>query len=196
MFTSRAEYRILLRQDNADIRLTPRAFDLGLASQDRLENVERKKDSIQEIIKGFEKTSLIPEEVNGYLEKNNSSPLKQKVKALPVLARPNVSIKELSKSAPALDRIVANFSKEEIESAEILMKYDGYISRERDVADKMARLENIKIHDNIDFSSLTSLSAEAVEKLNNVKPTTLGQASRISGISASDISVLMVYMGR
>lgn len=196
MFTSRAEFRILLRQDNADVRLTPMAYDLGLASDERLKNVEQKKNSIQEIIKGFEKTSLIPEEVNGYLVENNSSPLKQKGKALPVLSRPNITIKELSKHAATLTNIIEKFSDEEIESAEILMKYDGYISRERDVADKMIRLENIKIHDNIDFSSLTSLSAEAVEKLNNVKPTTLGQASRISGISASDISVLMVYMGR
>ena len=127
---------------------------------------------------------------------HSSSPLKQKVKASSVLTRPNVTITELMSCSEDLNNSLNSFSEEVIESAEILMKYDGYISREKDVADKIMRLENIKLHDNIDFSKLSSLSAEAVEKLNKVKPNTLGQASRISGISASDISVLMVYMGR
>jgi tRNA uridine 5-carboxymethylaminomethyl modification enzyme len=196
MFTSRAEYRILLRQDNADIRLTERSHKIGLASQARFDNVLNKQSSINNIIKCFEKTSLDPKDVNEYLVNQSSSPLKQKVKASSVLTRPNVTINDLMACSMKLNSNLIECSQEVIESAEILMKYDGYISRERDVADKMMRLENIKLHDNIDFSKLTSLSAEAVEKLNKVKPNTLGQASRISGISASDISVLMVHMGR
>ncbi|TXB64760.1 tRNA uridine-5-carboxymethylaminomethyl(34) synthesis enzyme MnmG [Vicingus serpentipes] len=196
MFTSRAEYRILLRQDNADIRLTERSFNLGLASKDRLDKVLSKQSDIESVIKSFERTSVDPKEVNEYLSTYSSSPLKQKVKASSVLTRPNVKITELMSYSEDLNNSLNSFSEEVIESAEILMKYDGYISREKDVADKMMRLENIKLHDNIDFSKLSSLSAEAVEKLNKVKPNTLGQASRISGISASDISVLMVHMGR
>ena len=196
MFTSRAEYRILLRQDNADIRLTPLSYQLGLASKARMEKVESKNNSIQQIIGNFEKTSLDPDQVNPYLAQQSSSLLKQKVKAISVLTRPNISILGLKEHAPKLATLLSSFSEEEVESAEILMKYDGYISREKDVADKMMRLENIKIYDNINYKKLGSLSAEAVEKLSKVKPTTLGQASRISGISASDISVLMVHMGR
>jgi tRNA uridine 5-carboxymethylaminomethyl modification enzyme len=196
MFTSRAEYRILLRQDNADIRLTERSYNLGLASKKRLDVVLEKQSNINAVIKSFEKTSLDPLEVNDYLLAESSSPLKQKVKASSVLTRPNITINDLMKHSSSLKSSLVNQTEEVLESAEILMKYDGYISREKDVADKMMRLENIKLHDNIDFSKLSSLSAEAVEKLNKVKPNTLGQASRISGISASDISVLMVYMGR
>ena len=196
MFTSRAEYRILLRQDNADVRLTPLSFDLGLADEKRMKAVELKKKNIQNIIDDFQSTSLIPEEVNPYLGAKNSSPLKQKVKASSVITRPNIEIKELVNHSKRLSNSLQNFNEEEIESAEILMKYDGYIKREKDVAEKIMRLENIKIYDDIDYSSLSSLSAEAVEKLTQVKPKTVGQASRISGISPSDISVLMVYMGR
>jgi tRNA uridine 5-carboxymethylaminomethyl modification enzyme len=196
MFTSRAEYRILLRQDNADIRLTERSYNLGLASKKRLDVVLEKQSNINDVIKSFEKTSLDPLDVNEYLLAQSSSPLKQKVKASSVLTRPNITINDLMEYSSELNNSLNNQAEEVLESAEILMKYDGYISREKDVADKMMRLENIKLHDNIDFSRLSSLSAEAVEKLNKVKPSTLGQASRISGISASDISVLMVHMGR
>lgn len=196
MFTSRAEYRILLRQDNADIRLTPLSHKLGLASEERLKNVEKKKEAISQIIYGFEQTSLDPSQVNSYLESQNSSLLKQKVKAISVLTRPNISIAELANNNKKLSAILDSHLPEYIESAEILMKYDGYIAREKEVADKMMRLENIKIYEDIDYKSLSSLSAEAVEKLSKVKPKTLGQASRISGISASDISVLMIHMGR
>lgn len=196
MFTSRAEYRILLRQDNADVRLTPLAHALGLADDERMASVEIKRDNIQKIIKDFEKTSLIPEEVNAYLSNQNSSPIKQKVKAASVITRPNISIKDLSQVNTKLKDSIETHSEEEIESAEILMKYDGYIKREKDVAEKIMRLENIKIYDDIEYSKLSSLSAEAVEKLTKVNPKTVGQASRISGISPSDISVLMVFMGR
>lgn len=196
MFTSRAEYRILLRQDNADIRLTEKSFQLGLASSNRMKAVEKKAENIKSIIKKFDKTSLIPEEVNGFLATKKSSPIKQKVKASSVITRPNISVLELKGHNKILNESLNDYSEEAIESAEILMKYDGYIKREKEVAEKIMRLENIKIYPDIDYSKLGSLSAEAVEKLTKVKPITVGQASRISGISPSDISILMVHMGR
>lgn len=194
MFTSRAEYRILLRQDNADVRLTPLSHQLGLATDEMLKKVEKKNEQVNNIIKQFDETSLIPEEINTYLESQNSSTIKQKVKASTVVTRPNISIAEIIKNNQSLSKSLADTNEDVLEAAEILMKYNGYIAREKEVADKMMRLENIKIYDNIDYKSLTSLSAEAVEKLSRIKPTTLGQASRISGISASDISVLMIHM--
>lgn len=196
MFTSRAEYRILLRQDNADVRLTPIAYELGLADDERMKKVEVKTKNIKKIIEDFDTTSLIPEEVNVYLTKQKSSLLKQKVKASSVITRPNISINELKEYNRKLNENLKAYSDEDIESAEILMKYDGYIKREKEVADKLMRLEDIKIYKDIDYSKLGSLSAEAVEKLSKVRPATVGQASRISGISPSDISVLIVYMGR
>lgn len=196
MFTSRAEYRILLRQDNADVRLTPLSNKIGLATDDMLKKVEQKNSNINSIISKFEETSLLPEEVNDYLDSQNSSILKQKVKANSVITRPNIEITNIINSSVKLKETLKAYSNEELEGAEILMKYDGYISREKEIADKMMRLENIKLYDNIDYKSLSSLSAEAVEKLTKIKPNTLGQASRISGISASDISVLMVHMNK
>jgi tRNA uridine 5-carboxymethylaminomethyl modification enzyme len=196
MFTSRAEYRILLRQDNADIRLTEKAHKLGLAGDDRLEAVQRKEKNISAIISSFGKTSLIPEEVNAYLSSQKSSPLKQKVKASSVVTRPNVTVQGLKENNGKLAESLVDYSDLEIESAEILMKYDGYIKREKEVADKLKRLEDIVIYSDIDYGQLSSLSAEAVDKLTKVKPTTIGQASRISGISPSDVSVLMVFHGR
>ncbi|MCB0379619.1 MAG: tRNA uridine-5-carboxymethylaminomethyl(34) synthesis enzyme MnmG [Flavobacteriales bacterium] len=196
MFTSRAEYRILLRQDNADVRLTPLSNKIGLATDDMLKKVEQKNSNINSIISKFEETSLLPEEVNDYLDSQNSSILKQKVKANTVITRPNIEITNIINSSVKLKETLKAYSNEELEGAEILMKYDGYISREKEIADKMMRLENIKLYDNIDYKSLSSLSAEAVEKLTKIKPNTLGQASRISGISASDISVLMVHMNK
>jgi tRNA uridine 5-carboxymethylaminomethyl modification enzyme len=196
MFTSRAEYRILLRQDNADIRLTELSNKIGLADEQRLKSVEKKKTNIQKIIDSFSKTSLVPEEVNSYLNKQKSSPLKQKVKAASVVTRPNITVLGLKENNQKLATTLAEFSKLEIENAEILMKYEGYIRREKEVADKLMRLEDIKIYNDIDYSKLSSLSAEAVDKLSKVKPTTIGQASRISGVSPSDISVLMVFHGR
>ena len=196
MFTSRAEYRILLRQDNADIRLTEKGHKIGLASDLRMKKVEEKKQNIEKIIKRFEAVSVLPKEVNTYLEQQNSSPLKQKVKAISVITRPNIAIKELSLCNSKLSEETNLHTEDVLESAEILMKYDGYIKREKDVADKISRLDDIKIHANIDYSKLGSLSAEAVDKLTKIKPSTIGQASRISGVSPSDVSVLMVYMGR
>lgn len=194
MFTSRAEYRILLRQDNADVRLTPLSNKIGLATNEMLNQVEKKNAQVASIIKQFEETSLNPEDVNEYLATQNSSLIKQKVKANTVVTRPNISITDLINSSKKLAEKLSNYDNEVLEGAEILMKYNGYIAREKEVADKMMRLENIKIYENIDYKTLSSLSAEAVEKLTKIKPSTLGQASRISGISASDISVLMVHM--
>ena len=196
MFTSRAEYRILLRQDNADVRLTEKAHKLGLAGVDRLEAVQRKEKNISEIISSFARTSLIPEEVNSYLTIQKSSPLKQKVKASSVVTRPNITVQGLKENNGELAESLEGYSDLEIENAEILMKYDGYIKREKEVADKLKRLEDIAIYSDIDYGQLSSLSAEAVDKLTKVKPTTIGQASRISGISPSDVSVLMVFHGR
>lgn len=196
MFTSRAEYRILLRQDNADIRLTKLSYDLGLARADRLHAVELKAGNINKIIQSFAKTSLVPSEVNPYLEEQKSSPLKQKVKANSVVTRPNITVLGLKDSNPKLAEVLNDFDELEIENAEILMKYEGYIKREKEVADKLMRLENIKIYKDIDYTKLSSLSSEAVDKLSKVQPSTIGQASRISGISPSDVSVLMVFHGR
>ncbi len=196
MFTSRAEYRILLRQDNADIRLTEISHKLGLANETRFKAVEEKSKNIKSIISNFSKTSLIPEEVNPYLTKQNSSPLKQKVKASSVVTRPNITVLGLKENNEKLAESLVEYSEIEIENAEILMKYEGYIKREKEVADKLMRLENIKIYKDIDYPKLSSLSAEAVDKLSKIKPTTIGQASRISGVSPSDISVLMVFHGR
>jgi len=196
MFTSRAEYRILLRQDNADIRLTKLSYDLGLARADRLHAVELKAGNINKIIQSFTKTSLVPSEVNPYLEEQNSSLLKQKVKANSVVTRPNITVLGLKESNPKLAEVLNDFDELEIENAEILMKYEGYIKREKEVADKLMRLENIKIYKDIDYTKLGSLSSEAVDKLTKVQPATIGQASRISGISPSDVSVLMVFHGR
>ncbi|MGB0888611.1 MAG: tRNA uridine-5-carboxymethylaminomethyl(34) synthesis enzyme MnmG [Vicingaceae bacterium] len=196
MFTSRAEYRILLRQDNADIRLTEMSHKLGLADDACLAAMQKKANNIEAIISNFSKTSLVPEEVNPYLKDHNSSPLKQKVKAATVVTRPNITVNGLKENNVQLAESLVDYSEIEIENAEILMKYEGYIKREKEVADKLMRLEDIKIYDDIDYSKLSSLSGEAVDKLSKVKPTTIGQASRISGISPSDVSVLMVYHGR
>jgi tRNA uridine 5-carboxymethylaminomethyl modification enzyme len=196
MFTSRAEYRILLRQDNADIRLTGMSHKLGLADDSRLKAMEIKAQNISAIISNFSKTSLIPEEVNSYLESQKSSPLKQKVKASTVVTRPNITVLGLKENNEKLATTLSDYSEIEIENAEILMKYEGYIKREKEVADKLMRLEDIKIYDDIDYSKLSSLSGEAVDKLTKIKPNTIGQASRISGISPSDVSVLMVFHGR
>ncbi|MFB0923912.1 MAG: tRNA uridine-5-carboxymethylaminomethyl(34) synthesis enzyme MnmG [Vicingaceae bacterium] len=196
MFTSRAEYRILLRQDNADIRLTKMSNELGLADDYRLKAMEFKASNIKSIITTFSKTSLFPEEVNPYLEQLNSSPLKQKVKASSVVTRPNITVLGLKENNGKLKDSLNCFTEIEVENAEILMKYEGYIKREKEVADKLMRLEDIKIYTDIDYTKLSSLSSEAVDKLSKVQPNTIGQASRISGISPSDVSVLMVFHGR
>ena len=196
MFTSRAEYRILLRQDNADIRLTPKAFEIGLASQERLNRVNEKIKNAQEIIKYFKTESIDPEEINPALELIGSSPIVQKVKMFGVLTRPTITLLDFALNSPKVKEFISKYDLDSIEQAEILMKYEGYISKEHELVDKQTRLEDLVLHDDFDYKRLTSLSAEAREKLTKVRPRTIGQASRISGITPSDISILMVYLGR
>ncbi len=196
MFTSRAEYRILLRQDNADLRLTEIGHKLGIADDERLENVSNKRSNVEQIVEFFKKNSVEPRLVDDVLIANNSTPLRQKVKILSVVNRPQMNIKLLRDVMPQLDSFLSKFDKESIIQAEIQMKYAGYIQKEEEMVEKLNRLEGVKLHSDFDYDQIKSLSAEAREKLNNIKPRTLGQASRISGVSPSDVSVLMVHLGR
>lgn len=196
MFTSRAEYRIMLRQDNADVRLTEKGYKLGLASSSRMQNVEQKISDTQTIIKYFKKTSVTPSDVNETLSSLGSSPIPQNYKLDQILSRPQVELNDLKNNIPFVADFLKNYDQDSILQAEILLKYEGYLEKEKLVAEKMNRLEDIKIHDDFDFVSIKSLSIEAREKLKKHKPKTLGQASRISGVSPADISVLMVYLGR
>jgi tRNA uridine 5-carboxymethylaminomethyl modification enzyme len=197
MFTSRAEYRTLLRQDNADVRLTPKGFDIGLASEKRLRRMEEKNKKALQFVDFFKETSVEPDEVNPILISKNSAEVKQKDKMFKLFARPNIDIGDMKQIASVADYIEAhNLVSEEIEQAEIQIKYSGYIDRERANADKLTRLEYIKIPQDFDYSKLVSMSLEAREKLKKIKPVTIAQASRVSGVSPSDISVLLVYLGR
>lgn len=199
MFTSRAEYRILLRQDDADVRLTPKAFDLGLANQARLDLLEEKIAFRNKLVKFCKEFSCKPKFLNPVLEKLGTSPLKQGVKLYDIILRPQVGILDLIEDVTPLKEVVdeiPNRREEIIEAAEVLIKYSGYIDREKLIADKLTRLENIDIKDRFDYTSLQSISTEARQKLDKIKPQTIGQASRISGVSPSDINVLLVLMGR
>jgi len=197
MFTSRAEYRILLRQDNADIRLTPLAYELGIkGTKERIKKVEDKIKTEKEIREYLNTTSVSPNEINEYFNSISSSPLSQKIKLNKILLRPHVSLNELTKHLPNLKKQIKKYKSEFIEYSEITMKYEGYIKREKDMANKMNRLEDIKINPDFNYEKLKSLSFEAREKLIKIKPMTIGQASRISGVSPSDVSVLLIYMGR
>ena len=198
MFTSRAEYRILLRQDNADLRLTPLGYEIGLADQSRMDTVLHKEQLLENIIKYCKKQSVSPDDVNALLESKGTDLLKQKVKIETLLLRPQVHFKELIRSIDHLSSFIGELdsvSNEIIEQAEIRIKYQGYIDKERDLANKLGRLENLFIKDDIDYYQLTSLSYEAREKLMKVRPRTIGQAARISGVSPADISVLAIYLG-
>ncbi|MFD2551508.1 tRNA uridine-5-carboxymethylaminomethyl(34) synthesis enzyme MnmG [Bizionia sediminis] len=197
MFTSRAEYRTLLRQDNADMRLTPLSYKLGLASEARLKRMEEKHRKAEAFVQFFKDTSVKPEEINPILQANNSAPMSQSDKMFKIFARPNISISDMQKVASVSDYIETfKLDGEEIEQAEIQVKYAGYINKEKNNADKLSRLENIKIPKNFDYFKLQSMSMEAREKLNAIQPVTISQASRISGVSPSDVSVLLVYLGR
>lgn len=197
MFTSRAEYRTLLRQDNADLRLTPRSFELGLAGEDRMRRVEEKESKSSAFIDFFRNTSFKPEEVNPILESLNSSPVRQPDKMFKVFARPKVTMAHMLQLEEVSGFVSEHsLNREVLEQAEIQVKYSGYIDKEKLNADKLQRLENIKIPEGFDYSKLKSLSFEAREKLNHIRPATISQASRISGVSPSDISVLLVYLGR
>ncbi len=199
MFTSRAEFRILLRQDNADLRLTPLSFEVGLADQAMLDRVRKKAELTELIIRVINEISILPDEVNPMLESKGSSTITQSVKVNSLLLRPHIGLADLRACCPKLDQALLNVdagNQAALEQAEIQMKYAGYIDRERDMADKMNRLEDLKIPGDLDFKSMPSLSSEAVDKLTKIRPATLGQASRISGISPSDISVILIHLGR
>ena len=197
MFTSRAEYRTLLRQDNADLRLTERSHILGLASQTRLEQVRKKQEDTEKLLSFYRKTSITPEEANPFLESKESATIKQSDKLIKVYSRPNITSKEIT-SVPKVATYIEqeNFSESVQEQVEIQIKYAGYIEKEKLNADKLNRLEAVKIPLNFDYHRLASLSHEAKEKLSKIQPTTISQASRISGINPSDISVLLVSLGR
>jgi len=196
MFTSRAEYRILLRQDNADIRLTPLAHKIGLVNDERLELVNKKIEEARQIMDFFRKESVKPDEINSILTEQDSSEIKQKTKLLQLLSRPQIEMKDLREKISSVKEILSGKMEDSIEQAEILMKYEGYIEKEKEIVDKMNRLEYVPVPEDFDFSVINSLSLEAREKLKKFKPRTLGQASRISGVNPSDVSVLMVYLGR
>ncbi len=198
MFTSRAEYRILLRQDNADVRLTPLSYKLGLASKKRFNKVISKESKVSALIDFVKKQSINPGEVNQMLVKQGTSELKQKQKLASLLLRPQVNIVDLASSVESLNSFVKDnkLNDEILELAEIRVKYEGYINKEKSLADKMRSIEEIPLKHNFDYFALESLSYEAREKLTKIKPKTLGQASRISGVSPSDINVLMVFIGR
>ncbi len=197
MFTSRAEYRTLLRQDNADFRLTPKSFEIGLASEKRMKKMEEKKEKSEAFVQFFKDTSAVPEEINPIFEMRESALVDQSDKMFKFFSRPEVTMEDMKTIASVKNYIEKNnLDTEMIEQAEIQVKYSGYIDKEKNNADKLNRLEGLKIPASFDYSKLKSLSYEAREKLTKIKPATISQASRISGVSPNDVSVLLVYMGR
>lgn len=196
MFTSRAEHRILLRQDNADTRLTPLAQQVGLEVNDRMQRVRQKQAAHEKIAQFVRQCSIDPSEIDQILLQKGSAPLKQKMKMHKILLRPNMSIHDFSKAIPKVADFMAQFEDEYVDCAEINLKYEGYIRKEKEQVEKINRLENVKLYESTDYASIKGLSLEAVEKLNQLKPATIGQASRISGVSPADISVLLIYVGR
>ncbi|WP_037318241.1 tRNA uridine-5-carboxymethylaminomethyl(34) synthesis enzyme MnmG [Salegentibacter sp. Hel_I_6] len=197
MFTSRAEYRTLLRQDNADFRLTERSYTIGLASEERMRKMEEKKKKSSDFVNFFKNKSVSHEDANPILEANNSSLMKQSDKIFKIFSRPNIAMKDVRKFPGVEEYILENNLNQEIlEQTEIQVKYSGYIEKEKNNADKLNRLEDVKIPNSFDYSKIKSMSFEAREKLNKIQPTSISQASRISGVSPNDISVLLVYMGR
>jgi tRNA uridine 5-carboxymethylaminomethyl modification enzyme len=197
MFTSRAEYRILLRQDNADIRLTPIAHRLGMiGAPERMDRVRAKNQATAEIENFFRNATVSPDDINTYLQTVESAPAAQKVKLYNILLRPQVGIKGLSAALPELNRFLAPYDNECVQLAEIQMKYEGYIKKEQEMVNKMNRLEDMRLHEDFDYRSISALSIEARDKLARVRPLTIGQASRISGVSPADVSVLLVHLGR
>ena len=199
MFTSRAEYRLLLRQDNADIRLTEKGYKLGLASQKRMDRVEEKINETNSLMKLLRETSVDHNLINPILERKKSSPISQKMKFDKIISRPNISVKEVIATSDTItDKVnsLSGLKEEVVEQAEVQIKYEGYIAKEQNVAEKLIRLEGTKIPSDLNYSKLSSLSTESKEKLSNVSPKTIGQASRISGIKPSDINILLIYLGR
>lgn len=196
MFTSRAEFRTLLRQDNADLRLTERSFRLGLATKERMTRMEEKRDGVEKVKATLKELSLDPVTFNPYLESINSAPLTQKQKAMQVLLRPNVDLKKMVGASAQLAETLSYADDEILEQAEIQVKYDVYIEKEKELVERMGQLENLVIPDNFDYDKVAAISNEALQKFKKIRPHTLGQASRISGVNPSDVQILMVYMGR
>jgi tRNA uridine 5-carboxymethylaminomethyl modification enzyme len=196
MFTSRAEFRTLLRQDNADFRLTQKAYDLGIASSERLALLNKKMEEVAKIKKTLLEYSAEPETINSFLIEKNSAPLNEKSKAYKILLRPNINIEELIENVPFLKAEIGSINPLSLQQAEIQAKYDVYIEKERELALKMTNLEDLIIPDSFSYEKLNALSTEARQKLEKIRPKTLGQASRISGVNPSDVQILMVFMGR
>jgi len=196
MFTSRAEYRTLLRQDNADLRLTEISYRMGLATQERMEKTRTKLDAVEHLKKVLAETSLTPEEMNPFLIAKNSASLTQKQKAQQILLRPGISLEDFINASSTLQELTGSYSREILEQAEIQVKYDVYIEKEKDLVQRMSQLEDLEIPSSFDYNKISSLSNEALQKFKKIKPRTLGQASRISGVNPSDVQILMVYMGR
>jgi tRNA uridine 5-carboxymethylaminomethyl modification enzyme len=196
MFTSRAEYRTLLRQDNADSRLTEMSHKLGLASDTRLQNANDKEDAVLRIKKLLQETNIDPEEINGFLETNNSNPINQKQRLSQLILRPNIGLSEIIKAVPTVATLLAEEKKDHLEQTEIQMKYEVYINKEVEMVARMSQMEDLEIPAAFDYAKVHAISNEAREKMTRIRPRTLGQASRISGINPSDMQILMVYMGR
>ena len=199
MFTSRAEYRILLRQDNADARLTEKGYEIGLATEERLNHYKNKYEKVQELVDFLKTTNVSPERINGLLESKGTPGIANKMRLAQILTRPQIYLNEIINTLDELKNrydLSNESTRNIVEEAEIMVKYEGYIDKEREVADKLNRLEDVKLSPNFDYYSLNSLTMEAREKLTKHKPQTLGQASRISGISPADISVIAVFLGR
>jgi tRNA uridine 5-carboxymethylaminomethyl modification enzyme len=197
MFTSRAEYRTLLRQDNADFRLTPMSYEIGLASEKRLRRMEHKLNESEKMVAFYKETSITAAEVNPILEAKETALVNQTDKIFKILSRPQIDLNDMLKIDKVQEYINANDVDQEIlEQAEIQVKYSGYIDKERNNANKLTRLEDVKIPEFFDYEKIKSMSIEAKQKLSKIRPVTISQASRISGVSPSDISVLLIYMGR
>lgn len=199
MFTSRAEYRILLRQDNADARLTEKGFDIGLATEDRLNHYRNKYEKVHELVSYLKSTNVGPDSINGLLESKGTPGIANKMRLSQILTRPQINLRDMIENVDCLKGkydLNTEFARNIIEEAEIIVKYEGYIDKEREVADKLNRLENVRLSPDFDYYALNSLTMEAREKLTKHKPQTLGQASRISGISPADISVIAIFLGR
>lgn len=196
MFTSRAEFRTLLRQDNADIRMTEMSYRIGLASQERMNKVIAKKEGVEHIKLLLEEMSFDPDEINGFFERIGSALISEKQKVQRILLRPGIELSDLADAVPKLKNALSGYDKELVEQASIQIKYDVYIEKEKELVQRMGQLEDLSIPENFDYAKLSSLSAEAMQKFKKIKPRTLGQASRISGVNPSDVQILMVYMGR
>jgi len=196
MFTSRAEYRTLLRQDNADLRLTPRSYQIGLASEERMLQVKQKQEKVDEIIRELKLISFEPAQIKPYFDSIDTAQLAEKVNSLKILLRPQVTLNGMAEYSSELASLIKDVPRETIEQVEIYLKYESYIEKEKELVTKAQALEELKIPDNFDYESVKSLSSEGKQKFIKIRPTTLGQAGRISGVNPTDIQILMVYMGR